>query len=690
MNQRIYTHLQQALADRQHLTEIGVTFIFSSSEEQFVSYHELYKKASQMLGALQRLGIQKGNELVIQTGNNGTFLTLFWAAILGGIIPVPLHFATADDLKLKLATVLQILENPYLIVEEDKKYGIRQYLLEDPGSRAIDAERIFDFEQIDSGGRPGQLAAIAETDLAFIQFSSGSTGSPKGVCLTHKNLCANIYDILAGSGITAEDVLFSWMPFTHDMGLIGMHFSPLFLGAKVFNLPTNVFIRHPLLWLHKMHEHRVTVTQSPNFGYHFVMSAMKKDMVYDWDLSCIRIIFNGAEPISVYICREFLDTFQRYGLKRTVMFAVYGLAEATLAVSFPQPETCFKSYVFKRASLQPGLPVEPAGNSDNGDQVELVSVGRPLQQVSVRICNDNDEVIPDRCTGHIQIKGASVSERYYGDTTFAHFSADGWLKTGDLGCFYEGELIVTGRSKELIIVNGQNFYPYDLESKLCAILDIAYGKIVVGSARTTQTEQVLVFVQFRRNIEAFVAVYEQVRDIMTVLTGAPDCLVLPVQNIPKTTSGKIQRGKLVEMHADGRFQAAESTLKAALSAAAPLRLESDNPQELNARIISFLMVEINKLLPEQTDLEAHKPLMELGINSKHLVLLTGKLSRFMGAELPTNIFFHYPTLSLLATHLTGLKLGNAPGEAPRDVLYDKITGMSDEEIAAILEADDFL
>ncbi|HEY8918446.1 MAG TPA: AMP-binding protein, partial [Chitinophaga sp.] len=317
----------------------GITFISGSQQETFVPYKLLYAQALSCLGYLQQQGMQPGNELVLQVDDNHTFLVSFWAALMGGIRPVPLAVAHYTESNQKLCRIWKILNHPYLLTNRRVHTNLEKSA-DDPAmnmQEILSGGRLLLFEDMMQHEREGNIHMPAADDIAFIQFSSGSTGTPKGVTLSHHNVITNVSAIISAGAITRADATCSWMPLTHDMGLIGFHLVPLVLGAQQYMLPTDLYIRRPALWLQVLSAHKATLTSSPNFGYKHLLQRLDVNALKDIDLSSVRLIFNGAEPISMDLCRTFLAAMQPYGLHPDVMFTVYGLAEATLAVAFPPP-----------------------------------------------------------------------------------------------------------------------------------------------------------------------------------------------------------------------------------------------------------------------------------------------------------------------------------------------------------------
>ena len=353
---QLYDTLIDLLADVRS-RDRHIRFIDGENDETTVSFADLWDRAVALLGSLQARGMQKGDELVIFSTSNESFVVAFWAAILGGIVPVPVAVGISDEHKHKLFRILRQLEKATLFTEQDL---LDRLLAFSRDNQLDDVTTIL--EQRTSlmsdvvPGENGEVFAATPDDVAFIQYSSGSTSDPKGVCLTHCNLCINIRAIVEGTGWAEDDVSLSWMPLTHDMGLIGYHLSVLAAGMNHAVMDTNAFVRRPLLWMIKANELRATQLCSPNFGYKHFLKLFERKGLPDTDLSCVKLILNGAEPISYSLCEEFLEALAPSGLKRTAMFPVYGLAEATVGVSMPETGTEYSRIVVHRHSLRVGEP----------------------------------------------------------------------------------------------------------------------------------------------------------------------------------------------------------------------------------------------------------------------------------------------------------------------------------------------
>jgi acyl-CoA synthetase (AMP-forming)/AMP-acid ligase II len=287
-------------------------------------------------------------------------------------------------------------------------------------------------------------------------------------------------------------------------------------------MDTGVFVRRPLLWLQKASDLESTQLCSPNFGYKHFLKLFARKGIDHLDLSSVKLILNGAEPISWDLCEEFLNALEPFGLARTTMFPVYGLAEATVGVTFPQHGRQYSRILVDRHSLQIGQPFTNSAEGDV-DTVSFLKVGKPIRHVEIRIADDQDEALPDSHVGHIQIRGESVTTGIYNDDEASKllFAPDGWLRSGDCGVIVDGELVITGRSKDIIIINGQNYYPHDLEEIIARLDGIDLGKVVVAGVSLTasQTEELVAFILYRKDIDAFRSIAEDVRAIVAEHTG---------------------------------------------------------------------------------------------------------------------------------------------------------------------------
>ncbi|MBL6447561.1 amino acid adenylation domain-containing protein [Fulvivirga sp. 29W222] len=536
----------------------GIFFVKSTEQENFVSYADLYNKSIRVMSYLRMEGMLPGEKLILQVQDNHNFIVLFWGCILGGIIPVPINVGMRDEHKRKFFNVFEILNNPRVVVEDGELGRLEKYAKVNQLAESFDkvVENAIDLHSIYSARHISSPHVSDSNDLAFIQFSSGSTGDAKGVMLTHRNILSNIRMSKQCSYHSSMDKMLSWMPLTHDMGLIGFHLNPMYCGMDHVLIPTDLFIRRPTIWMDKSSEHKATILCSPNFGYTYLLKQLRSDFNYEWDLSCVRLIYNGAEPISANICRNFSAYMSRYGLRVQAMYPVYGLAEATLAVSFSDMHSEVKSISLDRRKLKIDYPIVEI-NEEDSNSITLVKVGQKSSYAcDIRLTNEQDSTVGNGRIGHVQIRGDNVTSGYFNNDLANKklFAEPGWLKTGDIGVFVGEDFYIVGRSKDVIFINGQNIHPHDVERVLISQADLEYGKVVVtNSSSNEMVDTVLVFVLFKGDEKKFVTILKSIRVILADNFDFNAIQIIPVKKIPKTTSGKVERFRMAKMYDNGEF-----------------------------------------------------------------------------------------------------------------------------------------
>ena len=627
----------------------AITYLDGENDQRSVTYGQLYERAIGILYHLQRIGARRGDKLILFLGNNEQFIDAFWAAVLGGIIPVPVALGISDEHRHKLLRIARRLGDPFIYTDRRSLERIGAFA-EQVGESAVFTRlraRAFLVDELDDISRAGKPYRARPEDVAFIQFSSGSTSEPKGVVLTHANILANARGSSEAVRFTEDDVPLSWMPLTHDMGLIGFH---IFMFANRMNthlMPTELFIRRPLLWLVFASRIRATVLCSPNFGYRHYLKVLGHRSVDDLDLSSVRLIFNGAEPISVELCEEFLQRLAPAKLRREAMFPVYGLAEASLAVSFPQLGSLPRSISLNRHRMNVGEQVVHV-SPDDRDAVTLMSVGRAIPYCRLRLVDDADQPVPEGRIGHIQISGDNVTQGYYEnpEANAATLTADGWVRTGDLGLIHEGELYISGRAKEIIFVNGQNYYPHDIESIAQRADGLDLGKVVAAGVRPrgAQTDHLVVFVLHRGDMASFLPVAIQVARLVNEHAGLEVAEVVPVKRIPKTTSGKIQRHLLEQSYVEGEFDAELTELRA-------LREAQRGPISVTRTELEDKLKSICDAALEGKRVDIHDNLFEIGASSLKLIEIHEQIDREYPGAVDLTELFDFPTIAELASYL---------------------------------------
>jgi len=635
--------LMQSQRDRDR----AIVYLEGEQAERRVAFAELYERALGILYHLQRLGASRGDKLILFLGSNEQFVDAFWASILGGLVPVPVAIGISDEHRHKLLRIASRLGSPYLYTDRKALDRLNRFAAANEAPAQFDAlsRRTFIADDLFDISRAGRAIEPQGDDVAFIQFSSGSTSSPKGIVLTHRNILANTRGATLGAGFTEEDVSLSWMPLTHDMGLIGFHIMMYANGVHQHLMPTDLFIRRPALWLDFIASKRVSITCSPNFGYRHLLKVLGDRPVEHWDLSSVRLIFNGAEPISADLCAEFLRRLAPARLDPTAMFPVYGLAEASLAVSFPERGTQYRTRRLDRHTLSVGRIAAPAPNAD--DALELVCVGRPIAHCELRLVDDVDCAVPQGAVGHIQIRGENVTAGYFEapDVNAETILPEGWVRTGDLGLELDEGLYITGRAKDIIFVNGQNYYPHDLEAIAQRAAGLDLNKVAVAGVRRppSQTDEIAVFVIHRGAIAEFAPVANAVRRLVNEQAGLDVAHVVPVKRIPKTTSGKLQRHALEAAFIDGEFDADLAEL-ATFAAHPEEAAASGDPVQRRLQAICDAALPDRRVDPDDN-------LFEIGVSSLKLIEIHELIDREFPGQVDLTELFDFPTIAQLAQHL---------------------------------------
>jgi len=638
--------LQEAYLQIKDIESEGFYFVEGGESDFRLSYQDFSDKCLGVLGSLQRHGLHENQEVVIRIKDNQNFLLVFWACLLGRMIPIPISSNDLNDHIHKLLTVWKTLSKPTLISDENGIKAVRDYFVTSENNNEDMMTRTLIIEDLIKYTCEGKIQKAKPNDVAYIQYSSGSTGAPNGVVLTHENIITNVIAIIKRSKITKHDRMLSWLPLTHDMGLICFHLTGLCSRINQIILSTPSFIKRPLKWISKASDYEASLLYSPNFGYQYFLSSFNDSLNYYWNLSSVRIIYNGAEPISINLFERFFNKLKKFGLKTSAMYPGYGLAEACVVVTLPTFGDRIKAYDLNRNFLNPGQRIKVSKTRDN-QTVNFVEVGEPVANCKVRISNMNEEELPDCVIGEIQIKGANVTHGYYNNLLASKnlFTNDRWLKTGDLGYITNKSLVVTGRVKNIIIVNGQNYYPQDIERIVEGLESFAIRKAIAVQARNniSKKAELVIFVLFKGPIQSFTALISPIKNAVRNGIGLHIDNVLSIRKIPQTTSGKIQYFKLKKQYQEGAFIRQITEIKR-------LMLYSDT----NGLKYNFTSENLLKFCNEITAKQIENPkinLFEAGVDSIMVSKLASSLSLYTGITISQYEVFQNPTVEKLWNHV---------------------------------------
>jgi acyl-CoA synthetase (AMP-forming)/AMP-acid ligase II len=518
----------------------GVGYIRPDHSVDFTSYPDLLLHASHLLAGLQDLGVDKGDKVILSLDRCDEIVPVMWACFLGGIIPAllqpPVSFSEHNPAAEKAEKVFRLLGNPRVILSHSHRESWQ-------GSD-VPEHLLLDVQDIPLPDESPVFPSIVPGDLAFIQFSSGSTGDPKGIMLTHYNVLCNLEAITSGIQINPFDYSVSWLPLYHDMGLVGFHLTPVYNYVKHYLIEPVDFVKNPGLWLDSLSDKKCRISACPNFGQVIVNRYLGRKRSAEWDFSSLRVMFNGAEPISVTTMNEFIDGMGAFGFDPAAMFPAYGMAEATLAITFPPLSSGARVVPFRRDDLLRYGKATACGPEEN-DPVFLVNLGKPILHCGIRLIGEDDSHLPENVIGNVQALGLNITQGYFGDpeTTQQAFAGK-WLKTGDLGFLHGGDLFITGRSKDIIFINGTNYYAHDLETVALRVEGISYGKIIIAGYfdEKESRDRLLIFMVGADN-EATRETFFTLKSYFLNHLGLSADIFIPIRSndIPRTSSGKIQR-----------------------------------------------------------------------------------------------------------------------------------------------------
>ena len=527
----------------------------------FVSYAAMWRRAQRCAAAMQALGVRPGERVGLILPDSAEFIDNIFGAMLAGAIAVPIYPPmNLGQFDAYLANTTHILRQAgcsAVITDAKVRPILGKLMTSVPGLRTITthADAI---ALVPEAAEPAGVV-VRPDDIAFLQFTSGSTSRPKGVTLTHANLMANIAAIGGGLNISSESSGVSWLPLYHDMGLIGFVFAPIAYETRgILFISPLLFLKRPAIWLRQLSEFKASITFAPNFAYGLCTTRVKDSELEGVDLSALQVAGCGAEPIQHGTLRAFADRYAAHGLRPSALLPCYGMAEHTLAVTFVGREEELKAERVAAASLAEGH-ARPA--SPDAQAVEVVCCGRTFPGHALRIVDAAGQPLPEREVGQIELQGPSVMQGYYHDPErSAEALHGGWLKTGDLGYLSAGELYVCGRVKDLIIVNGRNYYPQDLEWQASQVEGVRRGNVVAFGLQHPDLgrEYVVVAAELRAPAEDAAAeetLRQQIQaQILAALSLRVDEIVLLAPgSLPKTSSGKLQRSKTTEMFAEGKL-----------------------------------------------------------------------------------------------------------------------------------------
>ena len=519
--------------------------LYEEGDEKSLTYRALWDGALLYAARLVEAGVTPGQTVAIMLPTCREYLFCFYGVLLAGGIPVPLYpparLTTIEDHLTRHVGILKSAGAAIMVTIPEAKALAWLLRAQVESLRAVLVPA--DFASPATGFTPVRGTG---GQIGFLQYTSGSTGNPKGVVLTHANLLANVKAMGKAARATTEDVFVSWLPLYHDMGLIGGCFATMYLGFPVVLMSPLAFLSRPSQWLRAIHRHRGTISGGPNFSYELCLRRIPDEELEGLDLGSWRFAFNGAEPVSADTLAAFEERFSRWNFRKNVIAPVYGLAEASVGLAFTPPGEPWQVDLIDRDWLSRTGEALPARPNDPSP-LKLVSCGASIPDHDLRVVDAAGLELPDRSEGQLQFRGPSATSGYYRNPEATKGLFDGeWVNTGDRAYLSEGNLYITGREKDVIIRGGRNIGPYELEEAVGGVAGIRRGCVAVfGSMDAASgTERVVVLAETREvDPSRHAEVRRRINELAVSLIGAPvdDVVLAPPHTVPKTSSGKIRR-----------------------------------------------------------------------------------------------------------------------------------------------------
>jgi 1-acyl-sn-glycerol-3-phosphate acyltransferase len=544
---------------REHGGRVHVVVLEGDGRESALSYRQVSERARTIALGLQQRGLQPGERVAIMLPTGEAFFAAFFGILYAGGVPCPIYPpARMSRIEEHLRRQARILDNAraaMLIAPPEAAAVGRLLRLQVESLRSLET-----VDELESVSSQGALRHTPQAnDMALVQYTSGSTGDPKGVVLTHANVLANIRAMGEAMEAGSSDVFVSWLPLYHDMGLIGAWLGSLYFAAPVAVMSPLAFLVRPQTWLWAMHRHRATLSAAPNFAFELCLRKIEDSMISGLDLSSLRMVANGSEAVVPDTLRRFTERFGRYGFRAEAMAPVYGLAENAVGLAFPPlGRRPVIDRIERKELARHGRAAQTT--ADVPDAIELVACGRPLPNHQIRIVDANGEV-GERREGHLQFRGPSATSGYLDSPEKTRELFDGpWLNSGDLAYAAGGDIFITGRSKDIVIRAGRHIYPEEIETAVGNLEGIRKGCVAVfGSTDARAGTERLVVVAETRLTEAgaLAALRQRVAETAArLLEAAPEeiLLVLP-GSVPKTSSGKLRRAATRDLFREGSLGA---------------------------------------------------------------------------------------------------------------------------------------
>lgn len=537
----------EATAERDY----GLVTFVSGDDHQTIRWSQLHSEARVVAAALQARGVQPGDHVAVLGPTTRQLITTIQAIWLTGAalvtMPLPMRMGALEQFVAQTRVRIHRSDTKILVIDSDLAGFIER---EEGDPPFVTLDELFANQGVTEAGyrRPNS----SEDSLAVLQFTSGSTSEPKGVMLSHEAICNNLDGAWKAAAITRDEVIVSWLPLYHDMGLVGLLTIPMTIGCTLVQGAPQDFLARPLRWMQWISQYGGTGTAGPNFSYSLAARAMRRTEE-DLDLSHMRVWLNGAEPVDPETFRSFFTAGEKFRLSPKGAFPAFGMAEVCIAGCFPEPMAGLLTDWVDKSALETrhlAIPVEPGVEG----ATELVLLGKAVPGLEIAIVDcANGEICGDRQVGELKITGNSLTSGYYEQPAETEeLIIDGWLHTGDLAYTIDGSLVVCGRIKDVIIVGGRNVFPQDIEKVAGEVEGARTGNVIAFGIEGRQGAQNIIVVAEARAAD-LAEVARDIHSVVTASVGIPPKQVILVEpgTVPKTSSGKLQRSACRQQFIEG-------------------------------------------------------------------------------------------------------------------------------------------
>jgi 1-acyl-sn-glycerol-3-phosphate acyltransferase len=523
-----------------------VTFLPDGAEPETLTYGALAASSRTIASALIGRGVKDGDRIAIMLPTGLEFFEAFFGALYAGAVPVPIYPpARLTQLEEYLKRQAGILRNcgARLLITTERGKKLGSSIVWQVGT----LRSVVSVPDLRSATLAA-LPVIAPQTTAMLQYTSGSTGDPKGVVLSHANLLANIRSMGEAMKADARDIFVSWLPLYHDMGLIGAWLGSLYFGARLYVMSPLTFLAHPESWLWAIHKYRATLSAAPNFAFEICSNKITDAALDGLDLSSLRLVANGAEPVSASSIKRFCDRYKAYGFRTAAMAPSFGLAENAVGLTMPPLGRGPLIDYVDRTVLSKERRAQPADRLDN-NPLALVGCGHVLPRNEIRIVNDKGQAIPERSVGRLQFRGPSATSGYFqNEQKTRELFNNGWLDTGDLAYVADGELYIAGRIKDMVIRAGRHYFPQLLEAPVSDLPSVIKSGVALFGVTDLKsgTERIVIAVETTAlDSESVGALRHNIFELSATVLGEPvdEVVLLPPDTIPRTSNGKIRRSE---------------------------------------------------------------------------------------------------------------------------------------------------